>query len=75
MFRLFPANKFTLRIVKTATMTLADLVCNVGGAMGLFCGFSILSAVEGVYWIAKGIFGEGKRAAAGRKKTEEEEGH
>ena len=44
------SKKLALRIVKTATMTLVDMVCNVGGAVGLFCGFSILSGVEALFW-------------------------
>ena len=41
----------SIRIVKTATVTPVDIVSNVGGTLGLFSGFSILSGMEIVYWI------------------------
>ena len=46
----------TIRIVKTATVTPVDIVSNVGGTLGLFSGFSILSGMEIVYWIIVWLF-------------------
>ncbi len=43
--------KSTLSIVLTATVTVIDMISNIGGTLGLFCGFSILSAAEIIYWI------------------------
>lgn len=31
-------------------MTTIDMMSNIGGTLGLFCGFSILSAIEIIYW-------------------------
>ncbi len=45
----------TTVIVQTATVTLVDMISNIGGTLGLFCGFSILSAVEVVYWAGKSL--------------------
>ena len=50
--------KTTLRIELTATATLIDVVSNIGGTMGLFLGFSFLSAVEAVYWAVVPIVGK-----------------
>ena len=33
------------------------MISNIGGTLGLFCGFSIISALEVVYWAAKAISG------------------
>jgi len=40
---------------RTATVTLVDMISNIGGTLGLFCGFSLLSGVEAIYWTLKGI--------------------
>ncbi len=42
--------KTTLQIVQTATVTILDMISNIGGTLGLFCGVSILSVVEALYW-------------------------
>ncbi len=47
----FINKKATLNVVMTATVTVIDMISNIGGTLGLFCGFSILSAAEIVYWI------------------------
>lgn len=47
-----------MRILKTASMTTVDMVSNIGGTLGLFCGFSILSVVEIFFWIGKCLFKE-----------------
>ncbi len=52
---IYASERLCLRIVKTATMTAVDMVCNLGGALGLFCGFSALSAVELVFWTYRGL--------------------
>ncbi len=53
-----------MRVVRTATMTTVDLVSNIGGTLGLFCGMSVLSMVEIVYWVARGVM----HSAQGRGK-------
>ncbi len=42
-----------MEVTRTATMTMVDLISNMGGTLGLFCGFSILSVVEVLYWAVK----------------------
>ena len=46
----------TVLIVKTATVTAVDMVSNIGGTLGLFCGFSILSGLEVMYWAGRYTF-------------------
>ncbi len=48
-------------------MTLVDLVANTGGTLGLFCGFSVLSLAEVVYWTIKSLVGKAKRDGTGKK--------
>lgn len=38
-------------MVITSTMTTIDMVSNIGGTLGLFSGFSILSGIEIIYWV------------------------
>ncbi len=45
--------KSTMKIVQTATVTLTDMISNIGGIIGLFCGVSFLSLAEMVYWLGK----------------------
>ena len=47
----------TTMIRKTAAATPIDMLANVGGTLGLFCGVSIMSAVEVIYWIWKAFVG------------------
>ena len=42
-----------MKIVETATVTAVDMISNIGGTLGLFTGFSLLSGVEILYWIFK----------------------
>ncbi len=49
------SKRTTLHVVNTATMTIIDLISNVGGTLGLFLGFSVLSIVEIVYWSGRSI--------------------
>ena len=52
-----------MRITKMATATAVDMTSNIGGTLGLFCGFSLLSLVEIIYWVGravKGAWGRGK---------------
>ena len=35
-------------------LTMVEFVSNVGGLLGLFIGFSLISAVEIVYWLTFG---------------------
>ncbi len=45
-----------MQIVQTATATTIDMISNIGGTLGLFCGFSLLSGVEIVYWACRSLF-------------------
>ena len=60
-------NKVAMRVVTTATMTTLDLIANMGGTLGLCCGFSVLSGVEILYWAAKAL--GGKRRKKGNSTT------
>lgn len=53
MISVYISDRATLHIVKSATMTIVDLISKIGGTLGLFCGFSILSGFEIAYWIAQ----------------------
>ena len=44
-------------VTKTAAATPLDMMGNVGGTLGLFCGISILSVVEAAYWTVKTVLG------------------
>jgi len=33
------------------------MISSIGGTLGLFCGFSLLSGIEAIYWGLKGIAG------------------
>ena len=68
-------------IEMTAAATLIDMISNIGGTLGLFCGLSILSLVEILYWGCKfgrekvkplvmGRFGYYKRKARGAKRPQ-----
>ena len=41
------------RIVVTATVTIIDMISNIGGILGLFSGISVISVVEAIYWFGK----------------------
>ena len=43
-------------IVNDVSVSLGDQISAIGGTMGLFAGFSILSAVEVIYFILKFLF-------------------
>ena len=57
----YPVKKTALRILKTATVTVIDMISNIGGTMGLFLGFSILSGIEVVYWVVCSVLNKCKR--------------
>ena len=44
------------KIVNDVSVSLGDQISAIGGTMGLFAGFSILSAVEVLYFILKFLF-------------------
>lgn len=46
----FP-HRTALRMERTAAVTFAGTVSNVGGTLALFCGFSVLSLLEMLYWM------------------------
>ena len=37
-------------------MTLLDYISQIGGLLGLFIGFSVISAVEIIYWLTFRLF-------------------
>ena len=43
------------RIRKDTRMKIADCISAVGGTMGLFTGFSVISAIEILYFVLKSI--------------------
>lgn len=45
--------KAVFSVVLSRTVSTVDMVSNIGGTFGLFCGTSILSVVEVLYWVAK----------------------
>ncbi len=48
--------KLAQKIIRTATMTTTDLISNVGGTLGLFCGLSVLSLAEVAYWTCRALW-------------------
>ena len=44
------------KIVNDVSVSLGDQISAIGGTMGLFAGFSILSAVEVLYFVMKFLF-------------------
>ena len=40
-------------VTLTVSVTMMDMVSAVGGTLGLFSGFSIISLMELVYWVGK----------------------
>jgi hypothetical protein len=54
-----------LVVTRTASLTTTDMISNVGGALGLFCGFSILSGIEAFYWLCR----RGGRTKSSRRKV------
>ena len=40
-----------LQIKRDSKMTLSDKISWIGGMMGLFTGFSVISAIEILYWL------------------------
>ena len=46
-------HKTTILIEMTATVTGIDMISNIGGTLGLFTGFSIISGVEIIHWLFK----------------------
>ena len=32
-----------------------DMISNIGGTLGLFSGFSLLSGIEIIYWLVVGV--------------------
>ncbi len=53
VLKVYIDKKSTLKVVLTATVTFVDMISNIGGIMGLFCGISFLSLAEIAYWMAK----------------------
>ena len=51
VIRIFTESPTGLQMVLTSSTTFVGMLSNIGGTMGLFAGFSLLSAVEVIYWI------------------------
>ena len=54
------SNKPYLKIHQSARISFSDQLGTIGGTLGLFCGLSVLTLVEIIYWIfitVKNIFG------------------
>ena len=51
----FDTPKFD-RITKDRAAKFGDIISTIGGTMGLFTGFSLISAVEIIYFMAKIIW-------------------
>ncbi len=49
MIHVYISKRTTLEMVATATATVIDMISNIGGTLGLFLGFSILSGFEMFY--------------------------
>ena len=58
--RIYPEGKTTMKILMTATVTIIDMISNIGGTLGLFSGFSILSGCELIYWTCQCLGGKKK---------------
>ena len=44
-------NHFTVQITRDAKMSTSDKISWIGGMMGLFTGFSVISGLEIIYWL------------------------
>ena len=44
------------KVLKDSATKIEDIVATVGGTLGLFTGFSIISGVEILYFLAKFIY-------------------
>lgn len=64
--------KTALQMVLSPTVTFSGTVSNIGGTLSLFCGFSILSTLEVLFWSTK-LFakriqnGKGKNQMTGKQ--------
>ena len=66
--RLAVTRRGTQRILKTATITAIDMISNIGGTLGLFSGFSVLSGLEIIYWMMLCGLGGAATGGGGRKR-------
>ena len=70
VLRLAVTGRGARRVLKTATVTVVDMISNVGGTLGLFSGVSFLSGLEVLYWTLLWAFGKtgigGERSARRR---------
>lgn len=69
----FP-HRTAMQMVLSAATTFAGTVSNIGGTLGLFCGFSIISGLEIFFWtidfLSKLLRGHrGKHRFRGKIKT------
>ncbi len=61
MIREHVDTKVVLEVVRTATVTFVDLVSNVGGSIGLFCGASVLGLLELAQGAARAMLSAGRK--------------
>ena len=52
LVRVYTHSATALRFDITSSTTFVDMVSNLGGILGLFAGFSLLSGIEVIYWMA-----------------------
>ena len=45
------------RLRLSYTVTMIDIISNIGGTLGLFSAFSLLSGIEIIYWMVVGVMG------------------
>ena len=53
-------------IIKDQRSSLSDKISSIGGTLGLFTGFSILSIIEMVYWACKAAIPTGGKFCRGK---------
>ena len=58
--RVYVHRKTAMKILVTATISAIDMISNIGGTLGLFSGFSVLSGAELVFWICRCVAKEGR---------------
>ena len=58
-------------ITVTATVTVIDMISNIGGILGLFSGVSVLSLAEAIYWAGKFVSKKLFKEEAKKKKKRE----
>ena len=68
LIEIFTETSTALHIIITSSTSLVDMVSNIGGTLGLFAGFSILSGVEILFWGTKFIVGKSGSKTKNKKR-------